>query len=124
MAYPVLGDPGIYASSSYILKYLDLHHPCKVIPGVPAMCAAAAELKVALCEQNERLIVLDHITSNDILDGNVVIMKARASIQSLENLYKERKVYIASNVGLDNQKIGEIAEGYKDLTYFTTALIK
>lgn len=124
MAYPVLGDPGIYASSSYILKYLDLHHPCKVIPGVPAMCAAAAELKVALCEQNERLIVLDHITSNNILDGNVVIMKARASIQSLENLYKERKVYIASNVGLDNQKIGEIAEGYKDLTYFTTALIK
>ena len=58
-AYPVLGDPGIYASGSYLMKHISAHYPCSVIPGVPAMCAAAAELGIPLCEQHEDLWVTD-----------------------------------------------------------------
>lgn len=34
IAYPVLGDPGVYASGSYLMKRIAPHHPCRVILGV------------------------------------------------------------------------------------------
>ncbi len=42
MVYPVLGDPGVFASSSYLHRLVAPKHPCEIVPGVPAMCAALA----------------------------------------------------------------------------------
>lgn len=33
MVYPVLGDPGIYASSSCLMRLVAPKHPCAATPG-------------------------------------------------------------------------------------------
>lgn len=125
IAYPVLGDPGIYASSSYLLKKIAPLHPCQVIPGVPAMCAVAAQMQIPLCEQAENLHVLDHLSEGEEApEGNVVIMKAGKNWAALEALSKEREIYLGSNVGRENQWIGTLQDVGEELPYFTTAIIK
>ena len=109
IAYPVLGDPGVYASSSYLLRLIAPLHACQVVPGVPAMCAAAAELGVPLCEQRERLTVLDDF------DGESPLPEASWG----------REAYAVRNLGMENSWAGRLSEmpecGY---SYFTTALVK
>ena len=113
IAYPVLGDPGIYASSSYLMKHIAPHHPCKLIPGIPAMCAAAAELGIPLCEQGESLLVVDRIEDNErILNGNTVVMKAETNWDRLERLSATTQVFLARNVGLPQQQLGRRFDGF------------
>lgn len=125
IAYPVLGDPGIYASSSYLMGKIAPLHPCGVIPGVPAMCAVAAELGVALCEQQEELHVLDHLPEDGALPGgNVVLMKAGRSREALQKYAGSREIYLGSNVGRAEQWLGRAEEMGENLPYFTTAILK
>ena len=125
IVYPVLGDPGIYASSSYLLRRIAPLHPCKVIPGVPAMCAAAAELGVPLCEQRETLTVIDHLKDGvSIPKGNVVVMKVGKSLDALQKAAGGRSIYLASDVGFKNQRIGTLDVEQGDYSYFTTAIVK
>lgn len=123
VAYPVLGDPGVYASSSYLMRIIEKHHPCKVIPGIPAMCAAAAELGIPLCEQRENLTVVDHI-EGELPGGNVVVMKAGKNPEALRRIAEGRSVYLAKNVGLENAYIGPYAPEKMGGTYFATAIVK
>jgi len=126
IAYPVLGDPGIYASGSYLMKHLAPLHPCKVIPGIPAMCAAAAKLGIPLCEQGESLCVMDSYEKQQLLPHkNTVVMKAGKRLTELRNLTSEYSVYAAKNIGMPESWIGEI-EAYPEDTasYFMTAIIK
>ena len=77
IAYPVLGDPGIYASSSYLMKLISSQHSCSIIPGIPAMCAAAAAIGIPLCEQNESLMITDSYSVEQVSDSNnTVFMKS------------------------------------------------
>ena len=125
IAYPVLGDPGIYASSSYLMKHIAPHHPCKVIPGIPAMCAAAAELGIPLCEQGERLLVIDCLENNEIIvNKNAVVMKAEKNWEQLVKQPVTTKVYLARNIGLPDQKLGIGIDGFGKNSYFTTAVMK
>ena len=124
IAYPVLGDPGIYASGSYLMGRIAPYHPCRVIPGVPAMCAAAAELGTALCEQGERLLVTDRIENDEQkFGGNMVVMKAEKNWERLEKLQAAR-IFLARNVGLPSQQLGTGMDGFGRDSYFTTAIIK
>ena len=126
MAYPVLGDPGIYASSSYLMKRIAPHHPCRVIPGVPAMCAAAAELKIPLCEQGESLCIIDACEKQQfLLHKNTVVMKAGKRLGDLRNLTAKYSVYAAKNIGMPDSWAGEIDAWAEDTApYFMTAIIK
>ena len=126
IVYPVLGDPGIYASGSYLMKRIAPQHPCKVIPGIPAMCAAAAELGIPLCEQGESLCVMDSYEKQPPLpDRNTVVMKAGRRLNELRNLTSEYSVYVAKNIGMQDSWMGKIDE-YPEETasYFMTAIIK
>lgn len=126
IAYPVLGDPGIYASGSYLMKHIAPYHPCKVIPGVPAMCAAAAELGVPLCEQGEDLHITDsYQEQSKLLHRNTVVMKAGKQLESLKELAAEYSIYAAKNIGLADSWTGGIHEVPENVdSYFMTAIIK
>lgn len=126
VVYPVLGDPGIYASSSYLMAKLTGKHPCSVVPGVPAMCAMAAELGVPLCEQRESLTVCDSFTEGDTIPpGNVVIMKSGKSLESLQKAAQGRKAYAACNVGMENAWLGALDQiKLGNYSYFTTVIVK
>ena len=126
IAYPVLGDPGVYASSSYLLRLLAPRHECRVIPGVPAMCAAAAELGIPLCEQRERLTVMDDFSGEAPLPGgNVVVMKSGRHLDALRAATKDRETYAVRNLGMADSWAGALPEMPESTySYFTTVLVK
>ena len=131
IAYPVLGDPGIYASGSYLLKRIASHHPCEVIPGIPAMCAAAAALGIPLCEQGESLMIADDINDIDDFDdcrqgfrGNLIVMKAEKNWRRLQDLAAGAQVFLARNIGLPDQQLGTGIHSFDKKSYFTTAILK
>ena len=126
IVYPVLGDPGIYASSSYLMKHIAPDHPCKVIPGVPAMCAVAAELGIPLCEQGEDLYITDSYQERSkLLHRNTIVMKAGKQLESLKELAAEYSIYAAKNIGMADSWMGEIHEVPENVaSYFMTAIIK
>lgn len=126
IAYPVLGDPGVYASSSYLMRLIRPHHPCAVIPGIPAMCAAAAALAVPLCEQRESLTVLDNFQEDNALpEGNAVIMKSGRNIGALRRAAGNREAYAVRNLGMENEWMGKLSDMPEaDYSYFTTVIVK
>ena len=126
LAYPVLGDPGIYASSSYLLRRIAPLHPCTVVPGIPAMCAAAAAMGVPLCEQGESLTVVDSFDPDMPLpEGNVVLMKSGKNLDALKAALNGREAYAARNLGMDSAWTGPLADIPADAySYFTTVIAK
>ena len=126
VAYPVLGDPGIYASSSYLLRRIAPLHPCAVVPGIPAMCAAAANMGVPLCEQGEKLTVVDSFDPEvPIPEGNVVLMKSGKNLDALKAALNGREAYAARNLGMDSAWTGPLADIPADAySYFTTVIAK
>lgn len=126
VVYPVLGDPSIYATSSYLMSLLGDEYECSVIPGIPAMCAAAAELKVPLCEQRESLTVLDAFADDDTLpETNAVIMKSGKRLEALKEKCAGRKAWAIRNVGMDHEWLGPLADIPEDgYSYFTTVIVK
>lgn len=126
VAYPVLGDPGIYASSSYLMRRIAPQHPCAVVPGIPAMCAAAAALGVPLCEQGERLTVIDRFDPDAPLpEGDVVIMKSGKNLEALQGALHGRSAYAARNLGMENAWLGTLTDIPADAySYFTTVIAK
>ena len=125
IAYPVLGDPGVYASSSYLMKRIAPHHPCEVIPGIPAMCAAAAQLKIPLCEQGEQLSVIDRLEDGQIPAGNAVIMKGSRNLTEISRAAAGREAYAVCNLGMENMWVGKLdAIGDLPQTYFTTVIVR
>ena len=124
VAFPVLGDPGMYATSSYLYRRIAPRHPCEIVPGVPAMCAAAAALGVPLCEQGERLTVLDRL-DGPLPEGSVVVMKAGRGLDALRRAAGDREAHVARNLGMEGQWLGPLADAPEsERSYFTTAIVK
>lgn len=126
MVYPVLGDPGVYASSSYLMRLVEQRHPCGTVPGITTMCAAAAELGVALCEQGESLTILDGIESGAALpDGNAVVMKSGRRLAELKAAAAGREAFAVRNLGMNNAWKGRLEDiPEDDYSYFTTVIVK
>lgn len=126
VVYPVLGDPSIYATSSYLMRLLEPEYECKVVPGIPAMCAAAAELKVPLCEQKESLTVLDAYSDGDNIPlTNAVVMKSGKKLSGLKASCAGREAYAIRNCGMDHEWLGPLNDIPEDgYSYFTTVIIK
>lgn len=126
IAYLVLGDPMLYATGSYLMALLKPEFEVRVIPGVTAMCAAAAELQVPLCEDRERLEIRPGFAPEDPLgDGNVVIMKANGKLRQILEAGEGREMYLARNIGMDNAYAGPLQDADLDVhAYFSTVLVK
>ena len=126
IAYPVLGDPGIYASSSYLMGLVEQKHPCAMTPGITTMCAAAAELGIPLCEQGESLTVLDSFEPGmQLPEGNAVIMKSGRRLSELKSAVQDREAFAVRNLGMANAWQGRLDEiDEEDYSYFTTVIVK
>lgn len=126
IAYPVLGDPSLYATCAYLYPLIAPFFDCRVIPGIPAICAAAAAAGVPLASGREKLTILPGIAENAPLpDGNLVIMKAGRSIAALRKSAAQKNAYIAVNVGMEGERLLPLRDAEDDsYPYFTTVFIK
>ena len=123
VAYPVLGDPSLYASSIYLYRRIAPRFPCEVIPGVPAMCAAAA-LGIPLAEGRKRLTVLPGFAEGDRLpEDAVVVLKAGHSLDAIRTSLNGRPAFLAQNLGMPDEYLGRLTEADTRETYFSTVLI-
>lgn len=123
IAYPVLGDPSLYATSSYLMRLIAPKHPCEVIPGVPAVCAAAARLGVPLAEGREPLHILPGF-AGELPEGNVAVMKAGAALDELRAAAQGRGAYLARNLGMEGEYVGPLdAADIGERSYFSTVII-
>lgn len=124
IAYPVLGDPSLYASSIYLYRLIAPRHPCEIIPGVPAMCAAAAALGAPLAEGRERLTVLPGFGEGDRLpNGAAVVLKAGRSLNAIREAAGNRSSLLAQNLGMPGEYLGGLDGANADASYFSTVLI-
>lgn len=124
VAYPVLGDPSLYASSIYLYRRIAPRFPCEVIPGVPAMCAAAAALGAPLAEGRERLTMLPGFSEGDRLpEGAVVVLKAGRALDAIRASLNGRPALLAQNLGMADEYLGQLAGADARETYFSTVLI-
>lgn len=125
VAYPVLGDPSIYASSSYLMERILPSHPCRVIPGIPAMCAAAAQWRVPLCIQGETLTVLGRLEDAALPNGPTVVMKSGRELETIRTLAASREIYAACDLGMEHGWAGRLEEFPEERhSYFTTVLVR
>lgn len=123
LAYPMLGDTGIYASGSYLMQQIAPYYPCQVIAGIPSVCASAAALGIPLCQQGESLVISDHVPCEN--GDNVVIMKAGKQLEELAKQYHDRDIYLACDLGMEHEWFGKLQDLPRDAkSYFMTAIIK
>lgn len=125
VAYPVLGDPSLYASSLYLYRRIAPCCPCEIIPGVPAMCAAAAALGAPLAQGRERLTILPGFGALDHLpEGAVVVLKAGRSLDAIREAAGNRRALLAQNLGMPGEYLGPLAGADARESYFSTVLIR
>lgn len=143
VAFPTLGDPGLYSTSFYLLNTLEemlVQSEQKIlvaiIPGVTAMSACSAQLQDPLGLGDDVLSVVpaafDDVRLRDILltSDAVVLMKVfrrlPAVIALLDELGLTDKAVLLERCGMDGQRvytdIRKAAE--KELHYFSTLLIR
>lgn len=124
IVWPMLGDPSLYASSSYVLPCLP-QEKIVIVPGVTAYSAAAAAFKRPLALGRDRLTVLPGFTPGETLpSGGVVVMKAAGHVLALKRAAGGRKAYAASNVGTPMEKLSPLQDAGDDLPYLTTVLVE
>ena len=125
MVYPVLGDPGVFASSSYLHRLVAPKHPCEIVPGVPAMCAAAAKLGVPLCEKDETLTVEGEWRDGALPGGTSVWMKCARRLSDMRAALAGREAYVVRNLGMDGEFAAPLgAPEPPGKSYFTTVIVK
>ncbi|XCN72148.1 MAG: precorrin-2 C(20)-methyltransferase [Candidatus Electrothrix aestuarii] len=139
VAFPTLGDPGLYSTSFYLLNTLqELRQelPVTIIPGITAMSACSAQVNAPLGLGDDVLSVVpaafDDARLRDILQNSdaVVLMKVfrrlPAVIEVLDELGLTDKAVLLERCGMEGQHIytdiREAAE--KELHYFSTLLVR
>ena len=125
VVYPVLGDPSLYASSAYLYERISGKFPCTIVPGVPAICAAAAALRMPLAKGREPLTVLPGYKAGEALPrGNVVVMKAGGALSALQTACAGRTALVARNLGMKDAYTGSLSDAdLENDAYFTTVII-
>ena len=126
IAWPVLGDPLLYATTGYVLARLWDRSDVAVVPGVPAICAAAAAARLPLAEANEPLTILPGLKEGQRLpEGNVAVMKAAGALAEIAAQAGSRRRVMVRNLGMDGEYVGPIEDADPGArSYFTTVLVK
>ena len=139
VAFPTLGDPGLYSTAFYLLAVMQEMRPglkAAIVPGITAMSACSAGQNSPLALGNDVLAVvpaacederLRHILTE--LDA-VVLMKVHRRFDALLALLDELgltdKAVLIERAGLPDERIYSNireAKGLK-LHYFSTMLIR
>ena len=116
VVFLTLGDPLMYSTYGYLLRYLKMHYPGlerETIPGITSFGAAAAAAGEPLAEGEESLVVLPCAygleTVERALDtfDNVVLLKVHRRLPELTGLLEARGLldhaFLASRVGQPDQ---------------------
>jgi len=137
-----LGDPSMYASSSYILRKINNNYPeiiTRTIPGISSISAAAALSNFDLVKKGETLIIKECPSSKSELTALIIHSKVNKTVLALmkvgkrwslvkEILEKEEiinKALIALNVGMPDQIIQHAVKyNAESMPYFSLILIK
>lgn len=129
VAYLCLGDISIYSSYSYLEEIVrNRGFQTCAVPGIPSFCAAAAELRVPLCQGDEILQVVPGPSVSHINlpneSTNLVILKAGSSLHdtrdALRGCGRLDSSYAIERCGFPNQRIidlktDEVGAGYLTL---------
>ncbi|MBS4030758.1 MAG: precorrin-2 C(20)-methyltransferase [Clostridiales bacterium] len=112
VTFVTIGDPFLYSTFGYLLRYLRRENPeaqAEVIPGVSAINAAAAVVGVPLVEKDERLAVVPVPVDEEELKeiakhfDTIVFLKVSAAYdQTLEMLRRiglDEEVYLVTRCG-------------------------
>ena len=133
VALLTLGDPGIYATYSYIAQRLRADDIKVVtIPGITSFSAAAAKLGIPLTLADEELHVIPSSYSFEeafSLKGTLVLMKSGKSYESLVSYIRENKphcdVYMVENCGMENERLFVGANNLPETSgYFTIIIVR
>lgn len=125
IAYPVLGDPLLYATSGYLLALLKDRYPVQVVPGVAAVLAGASAARLPLAEADEPLTILPGLKPGQALpEGNVAVMKASRCLNEIARQLAGRQHVMLRNLGMPDEYIGPIQDAPEGRSYFTTVIVK
>jgi precorrin-2/cobalt-factor-2 C20-methyltransferase len=139
VAFPTLGDPGLYSTAFYLLATLhelrpDL--PVTIVPGITAMSACSAQVSSPLGLGDDVLTVVpaafdDQRLRSILLNSDaVVLMKMFRQLPRLISLLDELsltdKAVLLERCGLPDQRIyKDIREAQGcDLHYFSTLILR
>jgi precorrin-2/cobalt-factor-2 C20-methyltransferase len=118
VVYLTVGDPSLYSTWIYIYRELQENHKdvlVDIVPGVPSMCAFAAEAKISLAEGDENVAIvpacydLDKVTRTSRVCDNIVFLKDGRYFDSVLNILsdtgfpKDSTIAIAQDVGTQGE---------------------
>lgn len=134
IAFITLGDVSVYSSCAQIERLIAARgYETELIPGVTSFCAAAARLKVPLCERDEPLMILPASASETgdalSLKGTKVLMKAGGSmgavLEMLEKSDAAKKAVMAERCGMEGERLYyNLADTEDEISYFSTIIVK
>ena len=133
VALLTLGDPGVYATYSYIaLRLKNSGVDVETIAGITSFSAAAAKLGIPLTLADEELHVIPSSYSFEEafnLEGTLVFMKSGKSYENLVKYIKENKteldVYMVENCGMTNERLFIGAANLPETSgYFTIIIVR
>lgn len=131
VALLTLGDPSVYASSSYLQEMAaEQGYEVRMIAGVPSFCAAAALAGRSLTQGSEPLQILpgSYATVEEGLGrpGPKVLMKTGTKLaqvkQKLQAAGTLEHAVLIENCGMEGEKIRPLAEA-DESGYFSIILV-
>ena len=129
VCFLTLGDPTVYSTYLYLHKAVAAAgYGAVIVPGVPSFCAAAAELGISLCENQEQLhIIPGTYTPTQALElpGVKVLMKNNLpqTLAYLKSMHA--RAAMVENCGMENQRIYPTLEEIpQDAGYFSLLIVK
>ena len=129
------GDTGTYSSFSYLLNHFQKAQiPVQMIPGITSYALAAACQQVSLCLQNEKLIILPRVQSEEELlqclahYNTIVLMKIKSVLPLVFKVLASRQVRIfyGERLGTGEEFTSEDLEEIKHrkIPYFALMIVR
>lgn len=138
-AFITLGDPTLFSTFTYLLKYIKQAAPAvevEIVPGISAVNSISAVLQEPLAEGEENLVIIPALQDQETLArlagqfDNIVLMKAGRQIDKicsvLEQNGSNRQARLVSRCGFEEVFMSDDIFALKgqDLDYLSTVIIK
>ncbi len=116
-AFLTLGDPMIYSTFGYLLRFLRAAYPeipVEIIPGITSFQAAASKTQTILTESGENLVIFSGVGNEALLEQNLsmadnaVILKSYKNFNALKNIvdkYDHSTTVFVSRLGYTEERI-------------------
>lgn len=129
------GDLNTFSSFSYLLEKIKKENfNVKLIPGITSYALAASENLSPLCLQNEKLIILPRVQTEEELEealthfDTVVLMKIKSVMNVINKVLSKGNysIYYSEKLGTPNQFLSSNLKeiNQRDIPYFSLITIK